>query len=121
MYSAPLMPAAMVAYGPLAIVLRLTMYPVAPTVVDHERSTWPSLPIAVRLAGAAGGAIQEWMALLTSSRPPVMVNEASALTGWTVPSRASFKAAVLSVHRDSTSTAAPDTWGAAIDVPLPNA
>jgi hypothetical protein len=46
---------------------------------------------------------------------------ASAATGWTVASSAAFSIAVSRPQRDSTSAAAPDTCGVAIDVPLANA
>ena len=58
------------------------------------------------------------MALLRSRRPPVVVSDASAATGWTVLSSVLFSSAVSSVQRESTSAAAPETCGVAIDVPL---
>src|SRR5438094_3589418 len=54
----------------------------------------------------------------TFRRPPVIVRPASAGIGSTVFSNRFLTAAVLAVQRESTSAAAPDTWGVAIDVPL---
>ena len=58
------------------------------------------------------------MAALTLSRPPVMtlpVNDGSTST-WL--KRLASRSAVFSAQLESTSAAAPETCGAAIDVPL---
>ena len=51
-------------------------------------------------------------------RPPVIVRPASAGIGSTLFNNRFLTAAVLAVQRESTSAAAPDTCGVAIEVPL---
>ena len=58
------------------------------------------------------------MALLTLSRPPVDTRPASDGIGSTLANRLFLSAAVFKAHRDSTSAAAPETCGTAIDVPV---
>ena len=59
------------------------------------------------------------MALFTFNRPPVTLLPDSAAIGSTLPSKLLFKAAVSRDGQlESTSAAAPETWGVAIDVPL---
>ena len=104
-------------YGPPAVVLRLTLNEVAPEAPDHVRVTRVSPARAVK-AGGASAASHDRMAPFTLSRPPVIVIDASAGTGSTVLSSASFNASVLKAQCDRTSAAAPETCGVAIDVPL---
>src|SRR5687768_1782613 len=108
----------MMVYGPPAVTLRFTRYRVAPRALGHVSITRVSLPTALRVAGAGGGAIHEWMALLTLSRPPLIVSNAIDAIGSTDPTITSFNCSVFIRQCDRTSAAAPDTWGAAIDVPL---
>src|SRR5437867_13087914 len=54
----------------------------------------------------------------TFRRPPVTVSPASAGIGSTLFNNRFLTAAVLAVQRESTSAAAPDTCGVAIEVPL---
>src|SRR5262245_9240301 len=61
---------------------------------------------------------QARMDLFTFSRPPVTVLPASELIWSTLLMRFAFKSAVLNEHLESTSAAAPETCGVAIDVPL---
>ena len=61
---------------------------------------------------------QARMALSTFSRPPVTVLPASELIGSTLFMRFAFSSAVVSEHLESTSAAAPETCGVAIEVPL---
>src|SRR5205814_3999975 len=74
---------------------------------------------AVGAGGAVGGGgfTQLRIALSTFSRPPVIVIPERLATGSTFASKASFSAAVLSVQAESSSRAAPETCGVAIDVP----
>ena len=58
------------------------------------------------------------MALLTFSRPPVTVIPVSDGTGSTLSKTTAFKLAVLREHRERISTADPETWGVAMEVPL---
>ena len=58
------------------------------------------------------------IAFFTFSRPPVTVMPAREETGVTLLRRRVFSAAVPIGHAESTSAAAPDTCGVAIDVPL---
>src|SRR5262245_2014789 len=61
---------------------------------------------------------QARMDLFTFSRPPVTVLPASELIWSTLFMRFAFRLAVLNEHLESTSAAAPETCGVAIDVPL---
>ena len=74
--------------------------------------------LAERFSGVGGGARHEWTALCTLRRPPVIVSPVSAALKSTVPINASFSAGVASWQTESTSAAAPETCGVAIDVPL---
>ena len=56
-------------------------------------------------------------ARLTFRRPPVDVFVANAATWSTLSSSSALSSAVVAAHIDSTSMAAPDTCGVAIDVP----
>src|ERR1700688_118105 len=58
------------------------------------------------------------IALLTSRRPPVTVIPVKLVRGSTFARSAFFRADVLKLQADSTSMAAPDTCGVAMDVPL---
>jgi hypothetical protein len=77
---------------------------------------------SVKSAVGVGGGVpgHPEIALWTLSLPPVVVIPASAATLSTPPSSALINAAVCVVepHPASTSAAAPDTCGVAIDVPL---
>src|SRR6185436_18367876 len=61
---------------------------------------------------------QARIALLTFSRPPVVVAPAIAGIGSTVFRIIAFRPAVVREHAESTNAAAPDTCGVAIEVPL---
>src|SRR5262249_214522 len=64
---------------------------------------------------------QARMALLTLSRPPVIVRPDSEGIGSTLLSKLFFRPAVSSEQADNTSAAAPETWAVAIDDPLKRA
>src|SRR5262245_13909492 len=61
---------------------------------------------------------QARMDLFTFNRPPVTVLPASEAIGLTLFMRFALRAAVFRVHLESTSAAAPETCGVAIEVPL---
>src|SRR5688500_18579939 len=105
-------------YGPPDDRLRLTLYFIAPSATFQASATCVSPGRAVRFVGVSGGRVHARSALFTCSRPPVVVMPASADRGPTVPSSVSFSASVSMSHADSTSAAAPETCGVAIDVPL---
>ena len=74
--------------------------------------------VAERAKSGLTGVAQARMALLTFSRPPVTVRPESDGMGSTLLRRSVFRLAVLSEHLDSTSRAAPETCGVAMEVPL---
>ena len=94
---------------------------VAPTAADHLRVNCVSPGETPRPIVGPGGATQDRIAPLTSSRPPVMVVVARAATGSTVLRSTSFTPAVSIGHKDSRRAAAPETCGVAIEVPLKKA
>src|SRR5687767_324210 len=108
-------------YGPPGAVLRFTRWLVAFVAAGHVSFTCLSPPTALRLTGADGGAEQESIARLTFSRPPEMVDVAIDAMTSTESTRVAFNSAVSRTQCDSASAPAPDTCGAAIDVPLKNA
>src|SRR5437879_6013928 len=63
------------------------------------------------------GGTQLERALKTSSRPPDWVVPARAGTGSTLPVIVALSCDTSCEHRDRIRAAAPETWGAAIDVP----
>src|SRR6266576_801944 len=66
----------------------------------------------------SGGTLQARMAVFTLRRPPVTRRPASNGIGSTLFNRLFLSAAVSSAQLERTSAAAPETCGAAIDVPL---
>ncbi|GAC1446789.1 MAG: hypothetical protein NVSMB56_08820 [Pyrinomonadaceae bacterium] len=68
--------------------------------------------------GVGVGPLQARIALLTFSRPPVVVLPDNEAIGSTLAIKLLLSPAVSSVQRESTSAAAPETWGVAIEVPL---
>ncbi len=74
--------------------------------------------VAERAKSGLAGAAQARMALLTFNRPPVTVTPERDGMASTLLRRSVFRLAVLSAHLDSTSRAAPETCGVAMDVPL---
>src|SRR5262244_3122487 len=73
------------------------------------------------VGGGVPPPLQARMALFTFNRPPVTVLPESELIGSTLFMRFAFKLAVLNEHLESTSAAAPETCGVAIEVPLKTA
>ncbi len=71
-----------------------------------------------RRLGVGAAAAHERRALFRLSRPPVAVMPESEATGSTLPRSVAFRPGVSSEQRERTSAAAPETWGAAIEVPL---
>ena len=65
-----------------------------------------------------GGALQARIALSTLRRPLVTTRPDNDPRVSTLPNRLLFTPAVSSEHAESTSAAAPETCGVAIDVPL---
>jgi hypothetical protein len=85
----------------------------------------PAPAVTVRVAGdtdseksAADTAVHPRMAVLTLSRPPVTRRPVSNGIASTLLNRLVFSSDVFRAQCESTSAAAPETCGAAIDVPL---
>ena len=66
----------------------------------------------------AGSLAHDATAASAFRRQPVIVRSARAAVGSTDINSATLNWAVEREHADSSSAAAPDTWGVAIDVPL---
>ncbi len=74
--------------------------------------------MAERAKSGVGGALHARMARLAFRRPPVTVIPDSDGIGSTLLRIVVFRSAVLSVQRERTRAAAPETCGVAIEVPL---
>ena len=97
------------------------MYPVAPDTEFQLNDTCALPGVAVRPVGMAGPLDADAHARMDASafnRPPLTVMPVIDAMCATLFIRLLLSPAVSSAHFDSTSAAAPDTCGVAIDVPL---
>src|SRR5213080_3002208 len=78
----------------------------------------PTGPMSRSIIAADRAGAHALIALRTFRRPPVSTTPASDDSGSTLFRIVARRFAVDSAHRDSSSAAAPDTCGVAIDVPL---